>query len=144
MRLSRGLLAAVVLLATAGLSRAQPLGCACGPISRPASAEERFGIFNASGVPGPREIIDEVLHVASGAQGRTPAAAVVRRDHAATRTQAAGAVMPLLAAGHGNRSQRPAGSLDAAVPEPADWMMLVCGLVVGAFIARRKASWTAD
>jgi len=27
-----------------------------------------------------------------------------------------------------------------ALPEPADWMILLCGLAVAAFIARRKTS----
>lgn len=29
----------------------------------------------------------------------------------------------------------------AAVPEPAEWMMLLCGLLVMTFMARRKTSW---
>lgn len=31
----------------------------------------------------------------------------------------------------------------AAVPEPAEWMLLLSGLVVVAFMARRKTSWVA-
>lgn len=30
------------------------------------------------------------------------------------------------------------------IPEPADWMILLCGLVVAAFIARRKISQVSD
>jgi hypothetical protein len=32
----------------------------------------------------------------------------------------------------------------AEIPEPADWMTLLCGLVVVAFIARRKSGSVAD
>ena len=32
----------------------------------------------------------------------------------------------------------------AAIPEPADWMALLCGFVVVAFIARRKSNVLAD
>ena len=32
----------------------------------------------------------------------------------------------------------------AAIPEPADWMTLLCGFVVVAFMARRKTSAVAD
>ena len=31
----------------------------------------------------------------------------------------------------------------AAVPEPAEWMMLVCGLLAIGFMARRRTSWAA-
>src|SRR5262245_11533404 len=32
----------------------------------------------------------------------------------------------------------------AAMHEPTDWATALCGLVVVAFIARRKANWTAN
>jgi len=32
----------------------------------------------------------------------------------------------------------------AEIPEPGDWMTLLCGVVVVAFIARRKSGLLAD
>ena len=36
------------------------------------------------------------------------------------------------------------GSRLPSMPEPADWMQLLCGLVVAGFIARRRTSLVAD
>jgi hypothetical protein len=38
----------------------------------------------------------------------------------------------------------PGGSRFPSMPEPADWMQLLCGLVVAGFIARRRTSLVAD
>lgn len=143
MRPSSGVLAAVVLLTTTALGHAQPIGCACSPVARPAFTAERFGIFSGTSVPRPHRLIDDVLQVAARAKGRATIANAVGHDQAAMRTELAGALLPLFAAERGRGSARPSRPLSAAVPEPADWMLLVCGLAVGVFIARRKASWAA-
>ena len=41
-------------------------------------------------------------------------------------------------------SAAPGGSAFPAMPEPAEWMQLLCGLVVAGFIARRRTSLLAD
>ena len=41
-------------------------------------------------------------------------------------------------------SATPGGSGFPAMPEPTEWMQLLCGLVVAGFIARRRTSLVAD
>ena len=41
-------------------------------------------------------------------------------------------------------SAAPGGSGFPAMPEPAEWMQLLCGLVVAGFIARRRTNFLAD
>jgi len=41
-------------------------------------------------------------------------------------------------------SAAPGGSGFPTMPEPAEWMQLLCGLVVAGFIARRRTSLVAD
>lgn len=57
---------------------------------------------------------------------------------------AGGVTAPVAAPVAARVSAAPGGSGFPAMPEPAEWMQLLCGLVVAGFIARRRTSLVAD
>lgn len=62
------------------------------------------------------------------------------RVGARAASSAGGVTAPVAA----RASAAPGGSGFPAMPEPAKWMQLLCGLVVAGFIARRRTSLVAD
>lgn len=84
----------------------------------------------------------DLVNIADGTEYLTaPASAtdVARVGTSAGWTRVAGVTLTPRAGSHAS-GQPGSGYLvsAAAIPEPADWMLLLCGLVVVAFIARRK------
>jgi hypothetical protein len=130
------------------------LACSAFAIERnadtPAPAVERLA--EANGAPGAAIL----AATAPVAKLGSPAAANYRLTSAAAAQYAAvdagrlgaraasgagGVTAPVAAA---RVSAAPGGSGFPAMPEPAEWMQLLCGLVVAGFIARRRTSLLAD
>ena len=121
------------------IERTRNSGAPSPAVDSPAGANGGSLVSSAAAAviePGPQSQAD-----------RQPTSAVVHYaavDPGRISARAAGGAGGVTAPAATRASAAPGGSGSPAMPESAEWMQLLCGLVVAGFIARRRASLVAD